>query len=493
MVEHVRRGVPLRVALVAATLVLVAFGLLASGIAVTTILRHDLINRVDQTLIDASNGWAQAPRRMSPPANDEGPNPGRPPSNFYVRGIGPDGRVWMAVNDRDAEPDLPDDNDVGSLPTTVGSMNGSHVQWRAVSVRGPHEELTTVAIDLTDVRSTVRSLVYAQMGIGGAMLLVLAIVGYVVVNRSLRPLVEVEKTAAAIAAGELDRRVPQRDPRTEVGRLSLALNGMLAQIQRAVASSEMSAEQARTSEVRMRRFITDASHELRTPLTTIRGFAELYRQGAARDVEMLMSRIESESRRMGLLVEDLLLLARLDAQRPLEQHRVDLLTLATDAVHDAQSIAPQRRITMDVFDGPGTPEVVGDEARLRQVLGNLVANALQHTPDTARIIVRVGTTRNDAVLEIVDEGPGMSQQDAHRVFERFYRTDSSRTRSSGGTGLGLSIVDSLVYAHGGTVSVTTAPGQGCRFRVSLPRVADGPDRSDEFDDAVHLAETAEQI
>jgi two-component system, OmpR family, sensor kinase len=493
MSEHVRRGVPLKVALVAATLVLVAFGLLASGIAVTTILRHDLINRVDQTLSDASNGWAQAPRRMTPPANDEGPNPGRPPSNFYVRGIGPDGRVWMAVNDRDAEPDLPDDNDVGSIPTTVGSLNGSHVQWRAVSVRGLHDELTTVAIDLTDVESTVRSLIYAQMGIGAAVLLVLAIVGYVVVQRSLRPLVEVEKTAAAIAAGELDRRVPQRDPRTEVGRLSLALNGMLAQIQRAVASSDMSAEQARGSEERMRRFITDASHELRTPLTTIRGFAELYRQGAARDVELLMSRIESESRRMGLLVEDLLLLARLDAQRPLEQHRVDLLTLATDSVHDAQSIAPQRRITMDVFDGPGIPEVIGDEARLRQVLGNLVANALQHTPDTARIIVRVGTTRNDAVLEVVDEGPGMNQQDAHRIFERFYRTDSSRTRTSGGAGLGLSIVDSLVYAHGGTVSVTTAPGQGCRFRVSLPRTADAPDRSDDFDDAAHLAEPAERF
>ena len=238
MSEHVRRGVPLRLALVAATLVLVAFGLLASGIAVSTILRHDLITRVDQNLIDASNGWAQAPRRMSPPAN-EGPNPGRPPSNFYVRGVGPDGRVWMAVNDRDAEPDLPDDNDVGPTPTTVGSMNGSHVKWRAVSLRGPHGELTTVAIDLSDVESTVRSLIFAQSGIGAAVLLVLGIVGFIVVQRSLRPLVEVEKTAAAIAAGELDRRVPQRDPRTEVGRLSLALNGMLAQIQRAVASSEI--------------------------------------------------------------------------------------------------------------------------------------------------------------------------------------------------------------------------------------------------------------
>ena len=329
-------------------------------------------------------------------------------------------------------------------------------------------------IDLSNVESTVRSLAWSQVAIGTAVLVVLGVAGYWVVHRSLRPLAEVEQTAAAIAAGQLDRRVPQRDPRTEVGRLSVALNGMLAQIQQAMASSEASAEQARMSEERMRRFITDASHELRTPLTTIRGFAELYRQGAARDVEMLMSRIERESRRMGLLVDDLLLLARLDAQRPLERRRVDLLALASDAVHDAQAIAPRRRITMEVVDGPGTPEVLGDDARLRQVLGNLVANAVQHTPETAAITVRVGTDGDDAVLEVADEGPGMTPEDAHRVFERFYRTDSSRARASGGTGLGLSIVDSLVYAHGGRVTVTTAPGQGCCFRVSLPRIADVP-------------------
>jgi two-component system, OmpR family, sensor kinase len=465
------RGIPLKVGLVAATLVLVACGLLASGIAVTSILRHTLTNRVDQTLLDASRSWAQAPRRMPMPPI-EGPNPARPPTDFYVRGIDPNGRIWMAVNDRAAEPLLPADNNVGPVPVTVGSIDNSNVEWRAMTVRGLGGELTTVAIDLSDVQSTVRSLIYAQVGIGAAVLLVLGVAGYWVVNRSLRPLVEVEQTAAAIAAGQLDRRVPQRDPRTEVGRLSLALNGMLAQIQRAVASSESSAAQARSSEDRMRRFITDASHELRTPLTTIRGFAELYRQGAASDVEMLMSRIESESSRMGLLVEDLLLLARLDAQRPLERHRVDLLALATDAVHDAQSIAPKRTITMEVFDGPGTPEVLGDEARLRQVLGNLVANALQHTPEAAGVTVRVGTDGDNAVLEVCDEGPGMTSQDAQRVFERFYRTDSSRARASGGTGLGLSIVDSLVYAHGGTVSVTTAPGHGCRFKVNLPRIAD---------------------
>ncbi len=472
MPTKIRRGVPLRVGLVAATLILVACGLAVSGVAVTSILRHSLINRVDQTLLEASRGWAQAPRRQSPPPYDS-PDPGRPPSKFYVRGVGIDGTPFTAINDRNAEPALPPNNDVGPNPTTLPSVNGSNIQWRAVSVRGPHG-LTTVAVDLSDVQHTVSSLVWLQFGIGVAVLAVVGLASFAVVHRSLRPLAEVEQTAAAIAGGQLDRRVPERDPRTEVGRLSAALNGMLAQIQQALASSESSAEKARSSEERMRRFITDASHELRTPLTTIRGFAELYRQGAARDVSMLLSRIESEASRMGLLVDDLLLLARLDVQRPLEHHRVDLLALASDAVHDAQAIAPDRKITLEVFDGPGTPEVVGDEPRIRQVLGNLVANALQHTAPSTDVVVRVGTEGDDAVLEVADKGPGMNEQDASRVFERFYRTDSSRARASGGTGLGLSIVDSLVRAHGGIVELKTAPGEGCCFRVTLPRVSELP-------------------
>ena len=484
MPRHHRAAVPLRVGLVAATLLLAACGLTASGVAVTSILRHSLIKRVDQTLQEGTRrGWAQAPLGTSPVRR--GPTLEGPPSHFYLRAISPDGRTWTVVNDSNAQPALPENNDVGPKPTTVGSVDNSGVQWRAVSVRGPHGRLVTVAYDLSDVQETVRSLVWLQLGIGAAVLMVLGLAEFWSVHRSLRPLMEVEQTAAAIAAGQLARRVPERDPRTEVGRLSSALNGMLAQIQRALASSESSAEQARNSEERMRRFITDASHELRTPLTTIRGFAELYRQGAARDMEMVMSRVESESRRMGLLVDDLLLLARLDAQRPIEQNRVDLLALASDAVHDAQAIAPKRNITMEVFDGPGTPEVLGDEPRLRQVLGNLVTNALQHTPESADITVRVGTEGDDAIVEVVDEGPGMSQEDALRIFERFYRTDSSRARISGGTGLGLSIVDSLVLAHDGTVTVTTAPGQGCRFHVSLPRIADvsarvGSGRDDGF-------------
>ena len=472
MAKQPRRGLPLRIGLVAATLVLVTCGLVASGVAVTSILRHSLISRIDSNLLEASRSWAQAPRRQSAPPY-EGPDPGRPPSKFYVRGIGSDGSTFTAINDRNAEPALPPDKDVGPNPVTLPSVNGSDILWRAVSVRGPHG-LTTVAVDLSDVQHTVRSLIWLQFGIGVAVLVVVGIVSFAVVQRSLRPLSEVEQTAAAIASGQLDRRVPERDPRTEVGRLSLALNGMLTQIQQAVASSESSAETARGSEDRLRRFITDASHELRTPLTTIRGFAELYRQGATRDVAMLLSRIESEASRMGLLVDDLLLLARLDVQRPLEHNRLDLLALASDAVHDARAIDPQRTITMEILDGPGTPEVVGDEPRIRQVLSNLVVNALQHTPTSADVIVRVGTDGDDAVVEVADKGPGMSQEDASRVFERFYRTDSSRARASGGTGLGLSIVDSLVHAHGGLVTVTTAPGEGCCFRVTLPRVSDMP-------------------
>ena len=224
----------------------------------------------------------------------------------------------------------------------------------------------------------------------------------------------------------------------------------------------------------MRRFITDASHELRTPLTSIRGFAELYRMGAVpeeSDVDRVMTRIESESTRMGLLVDDLLLLARLDQQRPLEREIVDLETIASDAVHDAQAVAPGRDVQLQL----STHEpvlVIGDDARLRQVVGNLVTNALTHTPDSAA--VTVGLSIDDsaaerfAVLEVADSGPGLSPKDAQRIFERFYRVEESRTRANGGSGLGLSIVAALTAAHGGTTDVESKLGIGSRFRIRLP-------------------------
>ena len=247
-----------------------------------------------------------------------------------------------------------------------------------------------------------------------------------------------------------------------MGRLAAALNEMLAQIETAFAQRQASEAEARAAADRMRRFVADASHELRTPLTSIRGFAELHRMGAVPDraaEDRVMSRIESEAKRMGLLVEDLLLLARLDQQRPLDRKPVDLSLLAADAVHDARTVAPGHHIRLELPEAGPAPVVLGDEARLRQVLANLVGNAYSHTPPGTSVTVRVTATCGCAVLEVADDGPGMGAEDAARVFERFYRTDRSRTRASGGTGLGLSIVASLVAAHGGTVSVRYVAGR----------------------------------
>jgi two-component system OmpR family sensor kinase len=305
---------------------------------------------------------------------------------------------------------------------------------------------------------------------------VLGVAGYLLVRNSLRPLADVERTAQAIAAGDLSQRVPEGDSRTEVGRLTTALNGMLARIEAAFRAQQASEEQARASEARMRRFVADASHELRTPLTSIRGFAELYRQGAVRTPEetrRLMQRIEAEGARMGLLVEDLLQLARLDQQRSLTILPVDLAEIAGDAVHDARAVQPERPISLHLDDSlTEVPVVLGDEARLRQVVGNLVTNALTHTPHDVRVTLTLAEEPADpdsVVLRVADDGPGMAPEDASRVFERFYRAESSRTRENGGTGLGLAIVASLVHAHGGSVDVATAPGHGAVFSVRLPR------------------------
>jgi two-component system, OmpR family, sensor kinase len=301
------------------------------------------------------------------------------------------------------------------------------------------------------------------------VLTLIAGIGYLMIRRSLRPLADVENTAVAIAGGDLSRRVPDLDPRTEVGRLTRALNGMLGQIEHAFARQRESEQAARASEDRMRRFVADASHELRTPLTSIRGFAELYRQGAVQEpseVTRLLRRVEDEATRMGLLVDDLLLLARLDQERPLSSAPVDLLTVVADVVHDARAVAPGRRIDLTVDSAP--PVVLGDEPRLHQVVQNLVMNALRHTPSDTDVQVRVGSHDRRAVVAVVDHGPGLSAQARQHVFERFYRLDSSRTRDAGGSGLGLSIVSALVTAHGGTVTVEETSGGGATFVVELP-------------------------
>lgn len=378
-------ALPLRFTLVAALLTLSGLGLLASGIAVTSALQGSLFSRIDRDLHDAAHGWAKplgARPEMPPP--EAGPD--RPPSPFYVRIAEPDGTARVTINDRSDSPAVPAGPTSG--PVTVGSVDDPATRWRLLTTGNPDGGTTTVAVSLDETNDIVARLVVLQLGIGAGVLVLLGVAGYFVVRRSLRPLREVERTAVTIADGDLHERVPERDPRTEVGRLSVALNTMLTQIQSAFAASAASEDAARRSEEKMRRFVADAGHELRTPLTTIRGFAELYRQGASRDTDLLMSRIENESRRMGILVEDLLMLARLDAQRPLEQTVVDLLTLAADAVHGARAVATERTIGLEIIDGPGTPEVLGDAVRLRQVVDNLVANAITHTPADASVTVR---------------------------------------------------------------------------------------------------------
>ncbi|WP_240772568.1 cell wall metabolism sensor histidine kinase WalK [Nocardia sp. CS682] len=454
-------------------LILVAtagLGLLISGMVVTSGLERSLTDRTDQQLRNGAIEWSR--RRVPPPPSL--PGDPRHTSQFYVRSVQDDGRIYfIKAFGVDAEPALPESPPIG--PMTVGSFGGGPTEWRILTVRVP-DGTTTVALPLNQNYDIVQRLVMLELVVGLIVLSALAVAAYFVIRRSLRPLLRVENTAAAIARGDLYRRVPVRGNNTEVDRLSRSLNGMLAQIQQAFAKTEASEAAAKHSEAKMRQFIADASHELRTPLTTIRGFAELYRQGATTDPDLFMDRIERESQRMGILVEDLLMLARLDAQRPLERGQVDLLAVASDAVHSARAMAaaadpdaPRRAIELEIHSGEGTLEVIGDETRLRQVLSNLLNNALTHTPPDAAVAVRLTPTADEVLLEVADTGPGLPVDEADRIFERFYRTDSSRTRTSGGTGLGLSIVQALVTAHGGTVDVRSVEGEGSTFTVRLPR------------------------
>ena len=480
---------PLRVRLVVATTLLVAIGLAISGFVAAATLRGYLISRVDDQLRQASQHFAGPVFRSGP--FDGGGGGGTPDGNDVQS------QVYAAYYDSagiervivpptfgpsyQSSPQLPRLASASLLnrvddPFTVRSAKDGG-SWRVVAEPTVNGGTVFVAQSLSDVNRTVGRLQLLELLIGLAVVAVLAGAGYFVVRRSLRPLTEVEETAAAIADGDLTRRVPEAHPGTEVGRLSAALNAMLTQIERAFHIQQESEQAARRSEEQMRQFVADASHELRTPLTSIRGFSELYRQGAVEteeDLTRVMRRIEDEAMRMGVLVDDLLLLARLDQRRPLERQPVDINQLASDAVEDVRVVAPDRPIEFHGTDGAAT--VVGDELRLRQVLGNLLGNALTHTPEGTAIDVRVDARTDNhgrwVVLEVADKGPGLPPEHAARVFERFYRVDAARSRREGGSGLGLSIVSGLTEAHGGRVELDTTPGQGATFRVLLPMAAD---------------------
>jgi two-component system, OmpR family, sensor kinase len=550
---------PLRTKLIAAVLALVVIALALISFVGISSLDEYLIGRADSEL-EALYDRSQPGSLGIDNQQNNGPAVGGTAGIELITADGtlPVGPYQSLSNG----PKIPSDpswlaSNALKLVTVPAETGGG--QWRVIVV--PDQTLGTLGggqvtgtlvyeLDVSDIYSATGRLAIIDLLVSIAIVLLLAIVATAAVRASLRPLNEIEETAGAIAAGDLTQRVPERDPRTEVGRLGRSLNIMLGQIETAFRQRSESARQARRSEERMRQFIADASHELRTPLTAIRGFAEYYRQrggveaggvsgseppapaqpalpgereteerGAAdasvgydsasngnghltpADLDRIMRRVEQESARMGILVEDLLLLARMDQQRPIEHRPVDLLTLAADAVHDARVVAPNRSINLGVSSDTA-PILVGDEVRLRQVIGNLMSNALTHTPDGTPIELRLRSGTLDrpstkgeftavgaappnpahvqaAILEVTDRGPGLTAEQAQHAFERFYRADEAR--SAGGTGLGLAIVAALVAAHGGTVWVDSEPGEGATFGIALPLAPEAADATEGAD------------
>ena len=333
--------------------------------------------------------------------------------------------------------------------------------FRALAVSGPGGTITVVAIPLADTNSTLDRLALIELVVSAAILVALAAAAWWLVGIGLRPLRRMEEVAGDIAAGDLSRRVEPANSRTEVGRLGLALNAMLAQIEGAFAERE-------AGERRLRRFLADASHELRTPLAAIRGYAELHRMGASREpqqVERAMDRIEAESTRMGGLVDDLLTLARLDEVREPTREPVDLDQILADACEDARAAAPRRRISLLQA---GDVEIEGDADQLRRVVDNLLRNAVIHTPADGPIEVSLGLEDGEAVVRVRDHGPGIVAEDPQAVFERFWRSSASRGRDDGGAGLGLAIVAAIAEAHGGSVAAANPAGGGAEFTLRLP-------------------------
>jgi two-component system OmpR family sensor kinase len=465
----------LRVRLLLTLLVLAAIGLVALDFVSYRALHNYLYDRVDRQLTAAADPVSRALlRQVEPgeiPDSDEArhePGPGTQlPPGTYGQLRRADGRVAAEVvfgygGRRLPRPALPRPlPEVGSAPITVNSRGGGSDEFRLIAEDGPGGSTLVVALPLTDTEETLERLAIIELIVSGAVLAALGLVAWWLVGVELRPLRKMGEVAGHIAAGDLSRRVESDNPRTEVGRLGLALNSMLAQIESAFAQRE-------ASEGRLRQFLADASHELRTPLTAIRGYAELHRLGANRDIEQVersMERIEAEAARMGELVDDLLTLARIDEVREPARERVELAELLADARDDAAAAAPERDIGL-ALDGRGAVE--GDANQLRRVFSNLLRNAIVHTPAGTRIEVSLTTGQGEAVVRVRDHGPGLPPGDTAAVFERFWRSSASRGRDDGGAGLGLAIVGAVVAAHGGRVEAANAPGGGAVFTVRLP-------------------------
>ena len=454
--------------LVAVILAVVAAVTGGAGVLIVLTLQRRLVADVDQEL--TTQATAVSPRgdgigrRPPPPQTDTDHSPFDVRRYAFVT-LNAQGQVtsYVASGRADAPDPLPDVSGIKAPagPLTAGSVDGGSLHYRVILSKTPDGGTLAAAISLRDVDATVRTATGTVLA--GCVLAVLLAGGIVwlTVRRGLRPIDEMIVTAERIAEGELSERAPVPKRASEVGDLGNALNLMLDRIEEAVAAKT-------ASEARTRRFAADASHELRTPLTSIRGYAELYRQGARSqaDVERAMARIEREAVRMGDLVEDLLLLARLDQGRPLESAPVDLTAIVLDAVTAAKAIEPDRPLRVELGEVPAV--VTGDGNRLRQVVDNLLTNVREHTTPTTSVSVSLTTGPSTATLVVADDGPGMTAEEAGRVFDRFWQGEATAEHSRKGTGLGLSIVSEIVAAHGGDIRLHTAPGEGARFTVSLP-------------------------
>jgi two-component system, OmpR family, sensor kinase len=467
----------LRARLVVAIIALAAAGLGVAGLVTYASLRSFLVERTDESLQDSHFGIERDLFRGECGVAGR-PLPGASPGDFIQ--LRSPGNVVLCSRQtttynagETSPPRLPATIAAGSRGDgpdrvqyfTVPAEDGASRYRVRASIEPRSQAILFVATPLDDVDATLRRLLLIEVLVTAAVLAALGALGLWVVRLGLRPLTEIESTAAAIAAGDLSSRVQRAEPRTEVGRLGMALNSMLGQIEAAFTAQA-------ESERRLRRFVADASHELRTPLAAVRAYAELFSRGADRrpaDLRRSMRGISLESERMSVLVDDLLLLARLDEGRPLEREPIELESVVGEAVEAARAVEPGRPIHFDADHA----RVLGDRDRLRQIVDNLLGNVRAHTPPGTPASVRVHAENGSGVIEVEDAGPGMSPEDAARAFERFYRADESRSRASGGVGLGLSIVAAVAEAHGGAVEARTESGRGATIRITLPLAAAG--------------------
>jgi len=475
-------GWSLRSRLLLATLVVVAIGIGTSDFVAHASLKNYLIKQVDTQLTGVANGSVGRLNRagIEPNANEDDAN-GSP---FRIvrplRGVPTETLVTLLDSNGNELGRLGGDITNSSqtmrfngfttakvaatkgLPFTVKGVKDGGDTRAIAQVLPTGLGSIVVAVSLAGVDRTLHEMTWLFLLISLIILVLIAFLSRFIIQISLRPLSEVEGTAAAIAAGDLSARLPDNNPKTEVGKLTRSLNTMLSRIEESFAVRV-------ASESKLRQFVADASHELRTPLTAIRGFAELHRQGAVEGVEKtkeLIGRIEKESIRMGSLVEDLLLLARMDEARPVSMEPVDLTHVLEECIASARAAGPDHPITADI-----EPDifVLGDNKRIHQAIANLLANARTHTPLGTKITVRAKSGKDDTRVSVSDEGPGLSPADQKKIFERFFRADPSRQRSSGeGSGLGLSIVDAIMKLHGGSVSVESELGRGATFTLTFP-------------------------